>query len=193
MLHFLSTSRLLLISIKQRPKPVCFDAAFVNFFSLLRILTAFFHFSRKPGTSKQKGPGCASAQPGPLSVLVSGVQTDLPGSAALHSVRPRMFNLGRAEVSETSNVSEPPGNLMQRPSRYRNILQRSALSDGPYIPAAMPWHSWQLVSFQASPMSTGWRNSNPSRLLSFTVSPSPWAIIRWQALQSCVMALPSAL
>lgn len=47
-----------------------------------------------------------------------------------------MFNLGRAEVAETSNVLEMPRNSMQRPSRCRNIFQELAISDGHYLPIA---------------------------------------------------------
>lgn len=178
---------------KIRTKASLLWCCFCDFFFIIENFFGFFPFLAKTRCQQTKQPSlCLSTTRavfghGFWCLDRLGRQRHLTQCSSPNA-QPRL-----SRSLATSNVLEPPRNLWQRPSHCRNLRQRSAITDGHYIPAAMPWHSWQLVSFQASPMSTGWRNSNPSRLLSFTVLPSPWAIIRWQALQSCVMVLPSAL
>ncbi len=54
------------------------------------------------------------------------------------------------------------------------------------------WQSEHFVCFHRPEMSTGCLNSNPARLAS-SLPAWPCMMRVWQALQSCVMVLPSAL
>ena len=61
-------------------------------------------------------------------------------------------------------------------SRRRTVF-RISNNAASHPPAAMPWHSWQLVSFHASPMSSGWINSKPCRFACCTSLPLPCSMM----------------
>lgn len=93
------------------------QGCFCESFSLLRISRTFFYFSRKPGATKQKGPGRASTHPALHSVPNSGAQTNLFGGAEpLSSVaiaapiqRDRRKRRGRGRIiSGCAGISPTP-------------------------------------------------------------------------------------